>query len=152
MVTSINNAISNYVYFTMNFKHDFIKEIWKDDPLTTKSLISKFNSLYEKHGTGVMNFFFCELDPDNRKIFCDWVNANYKGFEMFHEFDKNERERIESIWFGRVKELELKPGTKKYMEEQASFFAGVITALNSYPAYWVLCIGSGRVIEQAKKD
>lgn len=62
------------------------------------------------------------------------------------------RKTIEDRFRERCNALGLKIGTKKFKEEQASYFAGVMTALLStgiiteLPPYWTVAIMSGRNI------
>src|SRR5690606_8937045 len=62
------------------------------------------------------------------------------------------RETIEDRFRERCNALGLKIGSKKFKEEQASYFAGVMTTLLStgiikeLPPYWTIAIISGRSI------
>lgn len=70
------NATLNFVYFTMNFKYDFIEEVW--DGSIARHLRDKFDKLYQKRS----NFmdWFCELDRDNQRKLLEWVENNYTAF------------------------------------------------------------------------
>lgn len=75
------NATLNFLYFTMNFKYNFIEEVWSGS--IASHLRSKFTQLYEKRG----NFmdWFCELDRDNQEILLRWVEENYLAFKSFKD-------------------------------------------------------------------
>ena len=68
-------------------------------------------------------------------------------------------QRIEASWAQRVKNLGLKPGTRKYFTAQAEFFSGAMCALQaalttpddpklheSIPPKWVIALMSDRDI------
>lgn len=81
MITDPIKSIINFNYFMLNFSHDFIEKCWKDETDDTiKHIVSKFKSFYEKKGTGLVPFFFCDLDADNQRKLAKWINENYLAF------------------------------------------------------------------------
>ena len=78
--TDFRSDIHKFVFFGYNFPSNFIENAWKDDDWMISHLRDKFNSLYDKYGSGeVMNRFYVELDDQNREILEEWIIKNYKG-------------------------------------------------------------------------
>ena len=64
---------------------------------------------------------------------------------------KEERKRIEDMFIKRMRLQYINKGTKKYLNAQAEFFSGAMTALNIADAPWSVAIMSGRVIEDERE-
>jgi hypothetical protein len=62
----------------MNFTSTFIEKCWKGDVQKINHYTDKFNEVYKRRGTGVIPFFFIELDRKNQLKFSAWINENYK--------------------------------------------------------------------------
>jgi hypothetical protein len=66
--------------------------------------------------------------------------------------EKEKITEIENKFESRMYELDIKYDSKKYREEQAAYFSGVMqgwitmSLIDKLPPYWVLCILSGRCI------
>lgn len=146
MVTSKKFAIRNFVYFCMNFPHDFIEKIWKGNQQAINNYKQKWERAYQRHGTAAIPFLFIELDAENQDIFSNWINENYKGFEEFHQPNNDDIDRVEKKWIEREKTLGLKRGTVKHAEEECSFFVGAMSALDIQPMKWTMPLISGRLI------
>lgn len=72
-------AINKWVFFCMNYPHDFIEQVWKDEQWLVKHLRGKFAAIYDTYGSrAVMNTFYCELDGNNKQKLMAWVMDNFK--------------------------------------------------------------------------
>lgn len=71
MVTNKKFAVRNFVYFCMNFPHDFIKKVWEGKQLEIDHYTKKWDAAYKKHATGALPFFFVELDSENQDLFSE---------------------------------------------------------------------------------
>jgi hypothetical protein len=80
MITNAINSVINFNYFCLNFKHDFIEQCWQDEPEKINHFRSKFIEHYERKGTGLMPFFFSDLDQENQNKLSKWVNEKYLSF------------------------------------------------------------------------
>jgi hypothetical protein len=66
-------VVHNWVYFTFNYPHNFVK-----DAFDSKHLEEKFSSSYTRYGSvGVLMSFWANLDGDNRRILSLWIKNNY---------------------------------------------------------------------------
>lgn len=110
MITNAINANINFVYFCLNFKHDFIEKCWADEPTQINHLNSKFINLYKTKGTALMPFFFSELDRDNQLKLSKWINENYLSFE---DLGDNKKSPFE-IW-KMANEKNLSPEERKQL-------------------------------------
>lgn len=71
-------AINKWVFFAMNYPHDFIEKVWADNKNLAQHLRAKFNHYHETYGSrAVMNTFYCELDGNNKRKLMAWVLDNY---------------------------------------------------------------------------
>lgn len=73
-------AINKFIYFSLNFPHDFIEKIWGErKPFSlSEHLQGKFNNFYERYGSaGVMQVFYAELDGNNKRLMLDWILNNW---------------------------------------------------------------------------
>ena len=71
-------AINKWVFFCMNYPHDFIEQVWKDEQWLVNHLRGKFASIYDAYGSrAVMNTFYCELDGGNKQKLMTWVMDNF---------------------------------------------------------------------------
>lgn len=78
---TIEQSVIKFVYFTANFKHDFIEQCWANDEYLIKHLNDKFA---DKAQNGVINSgaflkFFFDLDNGNQIRLVRWINENYNG-------------------------------------------------------------------------
>lgn len=137
-------AMLNFTYFCSNYPSNFIEECWKDNPHMMGHLQNKFNEIYDVKAQPreVLRFVF-ELDEDNREKFLTWIHKNYShsGKELDTTLD-----RVTEAWRTRVKGLEYKRGSKKYMDAQVEFFIGALTAVEEDYPLWVFSIMGGRDI------
>lgn len=68
-------TINKFVDFCNCYNHDFIQVAWKDNDWMAGHLESKFTTAYERSGyRGAIIDFYSELDNENRKILCDYIN------------------------------------------------------------------------------
>lgn len=66
--------------FSLNYRHDFIEQIWGEETSMAKHLRSKFNSYYKQYGSrAVMVTFYSELDNENREKLENYIINVYKG-------------------------------------------------------------------------
>ncbi len=71
-------GINKWIFFAMNYPHDFIERCWEDDKNLARHLQAKFDYYYKTYGCrAVMNTFFCALSGNNRKRLMTWVIENY---------------------------------------------------------------------------
>ena len=71
-------AINKWVYFCMNYPHNFIEQAWAGEQWLIDHLTGKFNGYYEDYGPrGVMNTFYCNLDGVNKQKLMAWVMDNF---------------------------------------------------------------------------
>ena len=78
-------AIRNFVYFSLNYDYKFIEKCWEYDQSLVKHLREKFHMYYGKHGAlGVMTEFFCNLSSGHQIRLAKWIDENY------NEIDENE--------------------------------------------------------------
>lgn len=71
-------AINKWVYFCMNYPHNFIEQAWACEQWLIDHLKGKFNGYYEDYGPrGVMNTFYCNLDGENKQKLMAWVMDNF---------------------------------------------------------------------------
>ena len=71
-------AINKWVYFCMNYPHNFIEQAWAGEQWLIDHLKGKFNGYYEDYGPrGVMNTFDCNLDGANKQKLMAWVMDNF---------------------------------------------------------------------------
>lgn len=71
-------AINKWVYFCMNYPHNFIEQAWAGEQWLIDHLKGKFNGYYEDYGPrGVMNTFYCNLDGANKQKLMAWVMDNF---------------------------------------------------------------------------
>lgn len=76
--TTAMAAINKWVYFCMNYPHDFIEKVWADEQWLVRHLSAKFDHYYNTYGSrAVMNTFYCELDGGNKQKLLSWVLDNY---------------------------------------------------------------------------
>jgi len=148
MVTSKKFAIKNFVYFCMNFPHNFIEQCWKGNQQAIDNYTEKWERAYKRHATAAMPFLFIELDSENQDKFCEWINENYKGFEEFHKPDADTIDHVEKKWIERRKALKLKPGTTEHDQEECAYFVGAMAALDISPVKWTMPLVSGRSISE----
>jgi hypothetical protein len=77
--SNVNSPIRKYVYFSYNFPHDFIEQIWGEGAMG-RHLKDKFTSYYKKHGDkAVMTAFYVNLDSENQQMLEDYIINNYRG-------------------------------------------------------------------------
>lgn len=71
-------AIINFVYFAINFPHDFISEVWRGDRLKNH-IQSKFKPIEGAFHMDLNSFFhwFMNLDQVNMEKLVDFVQENY---------------------------------------------------------------------------
>lgn len=70
--------IKKMMYFTMNYNHNFIDEVWADDPHMLQHLKPKFDSAYSTYGSrGVIIAFYLGLDSENQRKFENYVINTY---------------------------------------------------------------------------
>jgi hypothetical protein len=62
-------AINKWIFFTFNYPHRFIEQVWHDQPLLMAHIRSKFN--------GDVNKLYCDLDRKNRDKLLTYVLENY---------------------------------------------------------------------------
>lgn len=81
-----HNSIINFCYFTGNFPHNFINQVWKDEKLLANHLNSKFDDFVKRENVGYASYnvfmkWFFDLDEDNKLKLINWIdqNYNYKG-------------------------------------------------------------------------
>jgi hypothetical protein len=66
-------VVKNWVYFTFNYPHNFVK-----DAFNSEHYQEKFNSSYTRYGSvGVLMSFWANLDNENRTILSLWIKNNY---------------------------------------------------------------------------
>ena len=71
-------AIRNFVYFSLNYDYKFIEKCWEYDQSLVKHLREKFHMYYGKHGAlGVMTEFFCNLSSGHQIRLAKWIDENY---------------------------------------------------------------------------
>ena len=74
-------VVQNWVYFTFNYPHNFVK-----DAFNSNHLEEKFNSLYNKYGSvSVLMSLWMQLDSNNRDILAIWIKNNYFNSESNKE-------------------------------------------------------------------
>ena len=56
------------------------------------------------------------------------------------------RRRVEGDFAKRMEINGVRWGTRAYLKAQYLYFTGVCIALNAMPAYWIICLMSGREI------
>jgi hypothetical protein len=62
------------------------------------------------------------------------------------------RKRVEKDFAYRCERDGIKWGTKTYRLHQYLYFTGAMIALNAMPAYWSICLMSGREILNKPKE
>lgn len=72
--------------------------------------------------------------------------------EMRSTISQAARLRVEKDFEQRMERDGIKWGTKTYLLHQYLFFTGAMTALNAMPAYWTICLMSGREILKDPKE
>lgn len=73
-------AIRNFVYFTLNFPLDFVEQVWKSEPNLAKHLREKLHGYSGEKGYtsgGDMITFFVNLSSDRQKQLAEWADENY---------------------------------------------------------------------------
>lgn len=71
-------AINKWVFFCMNYPHNFIEQVWAGDQMLINHLKGKFIADYSIFGArAVMNTFYCELDGNNKVKLMQWVMDNF---------------------------------------------------------------------------
>ena len=66
--------------------------------------------------------------------------------EVKMQIPKTTRTRVEKDFAMRTERDGIKWGTKTYLLQQYLYFTGAMVALNAIPAYWTICLMSGREI------
>jgi hypothetical protein len=73
---NISNPINsniNFIYFCFNYKHDFVLDCFKDEPVLAAHLNSKFN--------GDVLRFTSLLSRDNQYKLLAYIDVNYLAFK-----------------------------------------------------------------------
>lgn len=72
--------------------------------------------------------------------------------EIKTKISKAAQARIEKDFEERMERDGIKYGTKTYLLHQYLYFTGAMVALNAMPAYWTICLMSGReILKDPKK-
>ena len=75
-----------------------------------------------------------------------------KTGEVAFSIPEETRKRVETDFQARMIRDGHKWGSKGYMTAQYHYFTGAMIALNAIPAYWAICLMSGReIIEKDQK-
>ncbi len=77
-------SIFNFMYFLSNYKNDWVRECFKDEPIHSQNhLESKWKDYIFKYPSNTAFHFFFSLSRHFQLTMIQYVEGNYLGFEEF---------------------------------------------------------------------